>query len=72
MENTVNLKFTENINIEANIAEKSMGCTYKFTWYHLKALTYAFYPMAREANCLICIFMVINENLKNTLKTVRS
>ena len=39
------------------------------TWYQIKAKTQTFHPMVRYVNYLICIFMNINENLKNEVKS---
>ena len=42
------------------------------TWYKIKALTQAFPHMVLYVNNLICIFMNINENLKNEVKTIKN
>ena len=37
------------------------------TWYQIKAETQTFRHIVRFVNYLICIFMNINENLKNEI-----
>ena len=39
------------------------------TWYQIKDKTKTLLPMVRYINYLICIFMNINENLKNEVKS---
>ena len=41
------------------------------TWYQIKAKTQTFLPMVRYVNYPICIFMNINENLKNEVKIIK-
>ena len=41
------------------------------TWYQIKAKTKTFLPMVRYVNYLICIFININENLKNEVKIIK-
>ena len=42
------------------------------TLYQIKVLTQAFCHMVRFVNYLICIFMNINENLKNEVKIIKT
>ena len=35
---------------------------YCWAWYQIEGWTYAFHPVVRDANYLICMFMNISEN----------